>query len=533
MSKSNSQHPKPQRAQKPSWQIQALAEQIQFPSRHFSATQILNFLARKTNDAGVSFHGYESIKSHTNVKTNRGVSLGLQFIKAYSTLIVGEPILTWVRGTGGATKKRTSVYKLHLVAMQKMVRLQGVFDENGRRKYSQSSILNEQESSILSTLDDGQSSILSASVEYPHRTSNPQLHQRTVKSKATQSDSSIFVSGSKSATQVPDNQNGNESSTPMICRTCNILTRGSSKCQWDDEQDDEHEIGPMTAAPKLSMKDATARHRKAVANDYELCQRCNMLSMSGIESCPCGSDTRVPDAWLQEVYAQHKAWEQWKASQQSPAIPVEPSSFLNEWRLPSHVGPNVRNMVNMATEILTSLARRANPNDGGAVPEAMVSADAVMQSNVEWLDFDGMATDPKQLFRIVLGHLQEWKDIRVLNGKVYRLPYVPPTPLPPAAPRQIVAPALKPEPSCELQRLREAAERAAKIWRAHNQDDQALYCTKCDRGEVLSDDVLDCPKCGPTSDRDAENSPVMTLKQWCEKTARAYNAQARKEGVQQ
>jgi hypothetical protein len=102
--------------------------------------------------------------------------------------------------------------------------------------------------------------------------------------------------------------------------------------------------------------------------------------------------------------------------------PIEPAHFLNVWRgLISPTKPHVANCVNMAMAILSSLNQRMD--GAGCAPEVLIAADCVTQSDVQYLPENGWPTDPRQLYRTVMGHLVRVNDVKTDNGNVRRMPY--------------------------------------------------------------------------------------------------------------
>lgn len=115
-----------------SWNFLDLATKVQFPSGVQAPRILLWFLAKAGNN-GFSFHGYRSIMSHTGLSKD-GISRAAKYLRELG-------ILTWESGGGGAIKRQTNRYQLHLDAMKELISRQGVFDpETGKLlEHSQSS----------------------------------------------------------------------------------------------------------------------------------------------------------------------------------------------------------------------------------------------------------------------------------------------------------------------------------------------------------------------------------------------------------
>ncbi len=108
------------KTRKPSWQYDDLAQKIQVASRRLSAKLVLQFLAKKANDAGESHHGYASIAAHCSIARSQ-VPSALKYLR--DTL----GVVTWTKGFGGAKKQDTNRYRLSLAAMRKLIAQQCVF----------------------------------------------------------------------------------------------------------------------------------------------------------------------------------------------------------------------------------------------------------------------------------------------------------------------------------------------------------------------------------------------------------------------
>jgi hypothetical protein len=118
----------PKSKRKLSWQYHDLASKIQLAPRKFAATELLRFLGKAANDGGTSHHGYASLAANTGIRKLDNVRIAIQYLLTVGIAEVKQPILTRKTGVG----KNTSHYKLHLGAMQAVVKHQGIFDEAGK-----------------------------------------------------------------------------------------------------------------------------------------------------------------------------------------------------------------------------------------------------------------------------------------------------------------------------------------------------------------------------------------------------------------
>lgn len=108
------------KTRKPSWEYDDLAQKIQVASRRLAAKLVLQFLAKKANDAGESHHGYASIAAHCSIARSQ-VPSALKYLRDTLKLVA------WTKGFGGAKKQDTNRYRLSLAAMRKLVVEQDVF----------------------------------------------------------------------------------------------------------------------------------------------------------------------------------------------------------------------------------------------------------------------------------------------------------------------------------------------------------------------------------------------------------------------
>ena len=112
--------------QKLSWQFDDLAQKVQVAPRHLAAKLVLQFLAKKSNDSGESWHGYESIAAHCSLSRSQ-TALALKYLRDKLKLV------SWTKGTGGSQKQSTNIYALNLQCIQDLIKAQGVFDpETGK-----------------------------------------------------------------------------------------------------------------------------------------------------------------------------------------------------------------------------------------------------------------------------------------------------------------------------------------------------------------------------------------------------------------
>jgi hypothetical protein len=119
----------PTKTRKLSWQYEDLAFKIQVAPRHFAARDLLRFLGKAANDGGTSHYGYESLMANCGIRSRTAMATTVKYLLTVGIDEVKQPILTRTQGDG----KNTSRYKLHLGAMQKLVKHQGVFDpETGK-----------------------------------------------------------------------------------------------------------------------------------------------------------------------------------------------------------------------------------------------------------------------------------------------------------------------------------------------------------------------------------------------------------------
>lgn len=147
-------------SRKLSWQYHDLAQKIQVESRRLAAKLVLLHLGSKANDAGESFHGYDSIAAHCSIARSR-VAPALKYLRD------DLKVVSWERGTGGPKQQDTNRYTLNLTAMKRLVAKQGVFDAV-TGKLLRDSVEARQETEVESgkqTGLKGQSSPLKHSVE--------------------------------------------------------------------------------------------------------------------------------------------------------------------------------------------------------------------------------------------------------------------------------------------------------------------------------------------------------------------------------
>jgi hypothetical protein len=157
------------KTRKPSWEYDDLAQKIQVASRRLAAKLVLQFLAKKANDAGESHHGYASIAAHCSIARSQ-VPSALKYLR--DTL----KIVAWTKGFGGAKKQDTNRYRLSLVAMRKLIAEQCVFHpETGKlirvESVQRTGVESAErtglviKSSLLKVPDPTQSSLLNVKVE--------------------------------------------------------------------------------------------------------------------------------------------------------------------------------------------------------------------------------------------------------------------------------------------------------------------------------------------------------------------------------
>jgi hypothetical protein len=120
----------PPTPRKLSWQYHDLAYKIRLAPRHFAATNLLRFLGKVANDGGTSHYGYASLMANCDVRSRSAMATTVKYLLTVGIAEVGQPILTRTKGGIG---NETSHYKLHLGAMQALVKHQGIFDpETGK-----------------------------------------------------------------------------------------------------------------------------------------------------------------------------------------------------------------------------------------------------------------------------------------------------------------------------------------------------------------------------------------------------------------
>jgi hypothetical protein len=120
----------PTKSRKLSWQYEDLAFKIQVAPRHFAARNLLRFLGKVANDGGTSHHGYASLMANCDIRSRSTMYVAIHYLLTVGIAEIKQPILTRTKGGIG---NETSHYKLHLGAMQALVRHQGIFDiETGK-----------------------------------------------------------------------------------------------------------------------------------------------------------------------------------------------------------------------------------------------------------------------------------------------------------------------------------------------------------------------------------------------------------------
>jgi hypothetical protein len=154
---------------------------------------------------------------------------------------------------------------------------------------------------------------------------------------------------------------------------------------------------------------------------------------------------------------------------------------------------------------------------GPEAPVVMVRRDAV-QIERDFEDEDGFPVVVERLYNDAVNALREVKDVRIKDGRMYRLLYVEPQPLSPPAP----LPALEKPPaqseSPERQATIQAALRATRLWREFREDYRLLYCSECDNGTPLPEATESCPICGALRD---DCSGVMNFDVWRDRKIQA------------
>ena len=120
----------PTQPRKLSWQYEDLAFKIQLAPRQFAARNLLRFLGKVANDGGTSHYGYASLMANCDVRSRSAMATTVKYLLTVGIGEIKQPILTRTKGGIG---NETSHYKLHLGAMQKLVKHQGIFDiETGK-----------------------------------------------------------------------------------------------------------------------------------------------------------------------------------------------------------------------------------------------------------------------------------------------------------------------------------------------------------------------------------------------------------------
>jgi len=120
----------PPTQRKLSWQYDDLAGKIRLAKRHFAATRLLCFLGKVANDGGTSHYGYASLMANCGVCSRTAMAATVKYLLTVGIAEVGQPILTRTKGGVG---NETSHYKLHLGAMQALIRHQKIFNlETGK-----------------------------------------------------------------------------------------------------------------------------------------------------------------------------------------------------------------------------------------------------------------------------------------------------------------------------------------------------------------------------------------------------------------
>ncbi len=121
--------PKTVKTRKPSWLYEDLSWKIILP-QHLAAMLVMRYLAKMANDSG---------RCYASQTTICAVCGGLSTSTIYEAVLYlcELGILTWVRGHGNQYSKDnvSNTYQLHLMAMRRLVKEQGIYDpaDNGAR----------------------------------------------------------------------------------------------------------------------------------------------------------------------------------------------------------------------------------------------------------------------------------------------------------------------------------------------------------------------------------------------------------------
>jgi hypothetical protein len=120
---------KPAKPRKASWLFEDLSWKIILP-KHLAAMLVMRYLAKMANDSGRSYASQTTICA---VCGGLSTSTIYEAIQCLSEL----GVLTWVRGHGNQHSKDNiaNTYQLHLTAMRRLVKEQGIYDpaDNGAR----------------------------------------------------------------------------------------------------------------------------------------------------------------------------------------------------------------------------------------------------------------------------------------------------------------------------------------------------------------------------------------------------------------
>ena len=121
--------PKTAKTRKPSWLYEDLSWKIILP-QHLAAMLAMRYLAKMANDSG---------RCYASQTTICAVCGGLSTSTIYESVryLCELGILTWIRGHGNQYSKDnvSNTYQLHLMAMRRLVKEQGIYDpaDNGAR----------------------------------------------------------------------------------------------------------------------------------------------------------------------------------------------------------------------------------------------------------------------------------------------------------------------------------------------------------------------------------------------------------------